>query len=153
SVRGATVDGGGGGGGGGCCCCVGVCAPTEMTSSAAAAAATATRRDVRRMSAPFLRTVAPIDVRDDALIGSEAHAVASDTARARHGDDERRFSSGTERRVIDRRASARQESAVAVEQENHRVEALDPRACRIPDHAAHDQPIAFALVAERHELE
>src|SRR3989449_8482214 len=102
----------------------------------------------------LLPATAPIDMRHDAVLVSEADAIAPDVARAGHDDDEAGFTAGNERRRFDGGPAAREESAVAVIEEDHRDHAIDLAARRrIADHAAYHEPVAVALMPECQELE
>src|SRR5262245_51361610 len=70
-------------------------------------------------SALFLCTIAAIHVRDDAVVGPEAHAISADVADGWDGDGERGLAAGPERRRLDDGASAREKAAVAIEHEHH----------------------------------
>src|SRR4029077_685026 len=59
----------------------------------------------------------PVDVRHDAVVAPEAHSVAADVGGAGHGDDEDGLGAGPYGGRLDGDAAARQESAVAVEEE------------------------------------
>src|SRR5258705_536853 len=138
--------------GGGVC---GVWPPATTTTAAKTIAKTDRARwGVRIISMFGLRRVASVDVRDDAFVSPEAHAVASDIGGTGDRDDEGRFAIGPQRRWVDGSASARQKTAIAAEKKHHRGQSLERCAgSRIAHDAAHDQPIAIALVAERLELE
>src|SRR5258706_10425713 len=101
-----------------------------------------------------MRSTATVDVRDDAVLASEAHAIAADSVGAGHGNGEAGFPSRTEGWRFDGRAAAAKKSPVVLEHEHHGRHAIQrPAGGRIPDDTTHDQSIAVALVTERDELD
>src|ERR1043166_497986 len=122
---------------GGCCAC-------DVTA-AVTAIATITRKAT-------LRVMTLVHMRDHGAVGAEADAIAHGFRGPRNVDEERRFAAAEQRRVVDRRASAGDEAAVGVEQEDHDHQSIESRAdSRIPDDAAHDQVIAVAFLSERNQ--
>ena len=97
--------------------------------------------------------MAPIEMGDDPVVGSEADAVAADVGGAGHGHHERRLAARLERGRVDGGAAAREESAVRRKQEDDRRQPIHPGARRVADDAANGEPIADAFVSERDELE
>src|SRR5471030_1959555 len=134
------------GAGAGVCGC---CACSETTSSATAAHFRLLTSDFRLLTfMPF------VQVRNHALVGPEAYAVLADVVDARHGDDERRFAAGPQRRRFHGGVSAGEIPAVGREEHHHRVQPIHPRArLRVADYAAHGQLIADAFVSKRDQLE
>ena len=63
-------------------------------------------------------------MRNNAIVGSEADPVFSHVGRPRNGDHERRFRSRLQGRRFHRRAPARQESSLLIEQQNDRGEVI-----------------------------
>ena len=99
-------------------------------------------------------SITTIDVRDDAIFGTEADAVPADLACGGDRDGERRFAAGPKHRRVDGGAAAAHEAAIPLVYEHDRGDAVQRRARgRIADDAANGQSIAVAVVTQRHELE